>query len=279
MPVEKLTHHAISPVEQRFETGCVPTSISMVLSGFGVNISEEALIDRYFPTARLPRLDRNSGVKEQNTVECMVRILEDLRLQKSLQLDVFDPYLCNQTSSPEEKYIIKSTPDIIAERSEKFGKDSPVGDTTEMRDFYKSLEKLLKNNKIGVYTANARMMDFSNNFMFLVSDHIKRGFYGELADFVRKGHIVGPHGGGTAHVRALDGTKTTDQCFWIVDPDGRSYSIPHSSLIWLDSEGTRGDTFDYLFRLSPKEEVPNPQQYKVRSFLQGLRRFSPKAGK
>lgn len=255
MSAEKLVTRAVTPMEQHFYGGCFPTSVSMVLSGFGINVSEEILVNRYFP-----QIITHSGVMMQDTVVSMVTILKDMDLQSSLQLDVFVPYLWRHTNSLKKRYIIKSTPEAIR----KYGKMG-VGIETE---FDRNLRELLEENEIGVYTANAAMMKYP----------IERGFYEELAYFVRKGHIIGPKTGKVDHVRVLDGTKTTEKVFWVIDPipNVGSYPILHDSLLYIETIERRGDTFDYLFRVSPKEGMLNVQLYGIRSFLQNLRKLMPK---
>lgn len=168
----------------------------------------------------------------------------------------------------------------------KYGRQFEKGD--EWREFHETLEQLLKSGEIGVYTANARMLGLKKEAdisSFIPPDTI-RGFYGELIDFVKKGHIVGPHGGMTMHTRALDGSRMEKleyhpyevrdaEGFRIVDPRGDSYTVSPSSLVWLDSWGVRGDTFDYLFRIAPRENELKPQTYGFRRFLQNLRNLIP----
>lgn len=276
---EKLTPRAITPMAQHLEAGCVPTAISMVFSGFGVNLSEQTLVDKYFQTVRLPATDRARGVSNRDTITGILKVIEDHGLKEILQLDVFDPHLYRYTSSPEDKFIVRANPKALRKYGEEFKKVSH-----DIREFYTTLEELLRNNEIGVYTANSRMLGIKNDFrsLSLMPDHIRRGFYTELSDFVGKGHIIGPHGGMTMHTRALDGSRMKkiswipdEQSFVIVDPRGESYPTTISSLVWVDSSGVRGDVFDYLFRVSPKEESLNPQNYGFRRLLQNLRSLIP----
>lgn len=284
MSDERLKPCPITPMQQSLEMGCGPTSVAMVLSGFGVQTTEQILAERCFPTALLPLIDPNSGeinyrsgTSNRQLVEGMVQALEGLGLQDQLRVDVFDSWLCEYTTSPQERYIVKAMPDAMKKYRKKFKGDTPS--SKDVRDFYQTLEALVKAKKIGVYTANARMLqtDKMRN-MFVLPEDIRSGFFGELTDFVRKGHIVGPHGGMTAHIRALDGSRTekitwsaNEKGFVMLDPMGESYVIGLSSLIWLDTRGVRGDTFDYLFRVSPREGILNPQQYGIRRLLQNLR--------
>lgn len=164
------------------------------------------------------------------------------------------------TKSSEDKYIIKARPEEIR----KYGNRFPT--RIDARDFFKSLERMVKENEIGVYTANARKMQIPNkpNYQSRAPENADRGFYSELEGFINKGHIVGPHGGMTMHMRALDGSRIerfsygshdeyVQEGFVIVDPKGESYPVSLNSLVMINSSGIRGDVFDYLFRVSPKE--------------------------
>lgn len=275
MSDERLKPCAITQTKQSSEMGCGPTSVAMVLSGFGINTTEQMLAERYFPTALLPMIDPNSnkinpysGTDNQQLIEGMVQTLESMGLHSQLRVDVFCPWLLKYTSSPQERYIVEAMPKAMREYGEKFKEDDLS--SKRVRAFYRTLERLVKNEKIGVYTANARMMKLDTNFsnlMFTVPKHVINGFYEELTDFVKKGHIVGPHGGGTAHIRAFDGSK-----FIMLDPNGESYPMDVRGLIMIRSDGVYGDTFDYLFRVSPREEILNPRQYGSRNYLQNFRR-------
>lgn len=285
---ERLIPGAITPMTQSSETGCVPTAISMVLSGFGTDVSEQILVERYFPTAKLPRIDRDSGsinwdsgVADHDIVRGMVRILTDMDLRNRLQIDVFFPHLWRYTSSPENLYIVKVAPKALREYGNRFDED------TKVRELCRTLEELVRKNEICVYSANARTMGLSLDYglTMRMDNKVRAGFYTELVNFVSKGHIVGPHGGGTAHVRALDGSRiekmpwspnsSNEAGFLVVDPAGTSYNFPIHGLIWVDSGGVRGDLFDYLFRVSPRDDVLDPQQYGFRRFIQNLRHLIP----
>lgn len=284
MTSERLTPIAITPMKQILEVGCVPTAISMVFSGFGIEISERALVDKYFPTAGLPisAWDPNKGIEvgvtNTDTVKGVVQIIRDLDLRDQLQTDVFMPGLYEYTNSPEERYVVEAEPRALRKYRRIFEKGS------EVRKFYETLERLMKDGEIGVYTANNRLMKFRKGFSSfpMVSEEASRGFYSELAEFVKKGHIVGPHGGMTMHTRALDGSRVVnipwrpnEPGFLIVDPRGESYETSLHSLVWVDSMGVHGDVFDYLFRVSPKEEGLTPQKYGFRRFIQNLRDLIP----
>lgn len=278
MSDERLKPCAITPMQQHFDTGCVPTSIAMVLSGFGVETTEKALIDSYFPNAGLPLIDPDSdsgqlnkhiGVQSPDLVRGIVDILQDLGLQEQLRVDVFDSFLYPYASSPAERYIIECTPGAL----KKYAQSWNWG--PDITRFYQTMEALLRNNRIGVYTANAKKMNFSDCWFDILPEYIAKGFFDELTDFVSQGHTIGSHGGLTMHVRVLDGTKTTDTDFWLIDPVGKSYSLYHSDIFRLDAQELRGDTFDYLFRVSPKEKCLNPQQYGIRGFLHNLRQLFP----
>lgn len=275
---ERLIPRAITPMKQSLEASCVPTSISMMFSGFGIDISEQTLIDRYFQTVKLPVGDRNSGVTNTNTVGRIVQIINDFGLRESLQLNVFVPDMYKYVNSPEKRYIVEATPRAIR----KYGKIFKKG--TEVKEFFETLEHLVKGDTIGVYTANARMMGISRKFSVfsMVPEKIRREFYDELSDFIKKGHIIGPHGGMTMHTRALDGSRKErlayqpdQEGYVIVDPRGESYAVSLHSLVYVDSMGVRGDTFDYLFRVSPRENELKPQTHGFRGFLQNLRDLIP----
>lgn len=286
MSDERLKPVAITPMKQSFEMGCGPTSVAMVLSGFGIKSTEQVLAEGYFPNTLLPFIDptsgkinHHSGLDNQHLVEGMVRILEDLGLQNQLRVDVFDSWLWKYTTSKQERYIVEATPEAIRKNGDRFKEDD--SNSKMIRGFYQTLEALVKNRRIGVYTANARTMQLDQmSHMFRLSNDNENGFYNELADWVRKGHIVGPHGGMTAHIRALDGSRTEripwttdEEGFVMFDPRGESYVIRLSSLVIVDTLGVRGDVFDYLFRISPQEAVLNPYGYDIRSFLHSLRQL------
>lgn len=279
---EKLTPKWITPMTQSMEAGCVPTSISMVFSGFGIDISEHTLIDRYFPTARLPLTDPHVGVSNTKTVTGMVQIIEDLGLRESLQVDVFDPYLWEYTKSKDDKYIVNASPRALRRKRNRFK------GVEDMQEFYNTLEWLVKDDDINVLTTNSRMMHLKSGSrrygsLSIMPDYVSEGFYAELNEFIRKGHIVGPHGGMTAHTRALDGSRMEklsyrsfdEKGYMIVDPRGESYAISTHSLIWVDSRGARGDVFDYLFRVSPREADLSPHNFGFRRFIQNLRHLIP----
>lgn len=278
MSNERLSPRPIIPIKQNFEASCVVASISMVLSGFGIDVSEQTLVDRYFPTAKLPVTDPNAGVTNTNTVKGMVKILHDENLSNALQIDAFIPSLYEYTRSPEDRYIVKVQTRALNREGRIFKKDS------ELRKFYNTLRQLVGENEIGVYTANARMLKLNKTVSGLhdIPEEARRGFYAELTDFVRRGHIVGPHGGMTMHTRALDGISMVEiplqpnkEGFRIIDPRGESYPASVDHLVWVDSLGVSGDVFDYFFRLSPKEEVLNPQQYGFLGLIHRLRRLIP----
>jgi len=275
---EVLTPRAITPMTQSLEASCVPTAISMVFSGFGLNISEETLVDKYFQTARLPVGDLDAGVSNTDTVRGVLRAIEDEELRDSLQVDIFAPYLYEYTFSPEQRYIVEAKPTAIKKYARGFKDDSST------REFYETLEQLAKKNEIGVYTANSRLMGFSKRFdpFRRVPEESRRGFYDELTAFIKKGHIIGPHGGMTLHTWALDGTRMEpldyrpeEEGFVVVDPRGKSYVVSLSSLVWVDSMEIRGDVFDYLFRVSPREKRSNPQSSSFRAYLQHFRDLIP----
>lgn len=292
---DRLELKAITLVRQTCEMGCGPTSIAMVLSGFGINTTEQALAEKYFPSALLPlinpntnEINYNSGLDNAQLVAGMVRILEGMALQDRLRVDVFDASLWKETNSPQERYIVAVAPETIRLHGDRFKEDDIS--SRKIRNYYQTLESLVKSNKIVVYTANARMMQADRmKYMFLLPDEIRNGFYSELADFVKSGHIVGPHGGMTAHIRALDGSRTEQvpwkadkEGFMIVDPKGDNYVTSVDGLVWIDTLGVRGDVFDRMFRISLKDtneedmrESLNPQKYGIRSFLNSLIKLLP----
>lgn len=279
MSGEKLTPRPITPIKQSLEASCVVASITMCLQGFGVDVTEQGLIEKYFPTAKLPAGDLNAGVTNTNTVKGIVQILKDLGLDNSLQVDVFEPYLYQYTTNSSEKsYIVKVDPRVLRKYGNQFKKGDGV------KEFLEAMEELTKKDEIGVYTANARMLglDKKDKFGFSsrIPDHTRREFYAELTRFARKGHIVGPHGGMTLHTRALDGiSKPTvswrpdEEGFWIVDPHGEKYEYIIESLIMVDAYGVGGSTFDHLLRLSPKEEILDSEQYGFAKLLHKIRRL------
>lgn len=277
---ERLALRAITPITQSLEASCVATSISMVFSGFGVDISEQVLVDRYFQTAKLPKTDPALGVSNTNTIKGLVQIIKDLDLRGQLQIDVFAPRLYEYTRSPEDRYIVEAQPQALRRYGKVFEKGS------EERSFVETLEQSLREGEIGIYTANVRMLQFPKrynyNSFWMVPEASLKGFYDELSDFIRKGHIVGPHGGMTRHVRALDGSRIekipwrpNEVGFAILDPGGESYAVTLDSLVRVDDMGVHGDVFDYLFRISPRREDLEPQNYGFRRLIQNLRGLIP----
>lgn len=272
MADERLVHQSITPMIQSSETSCIPTSISMVFSGFGVDISEQTLVDTYFQTAKLQPADTKAGVNKSDTVKGVLQVIEDHGLRDQLQIDVFAPVLQEYTKSPEKRYLVRAGTRPLR----KYGKELEQEGISEEAEFFYTLAELSNNNDIGVYTANARMLLKPAKGDFSTPPHLEaiRGFYSELKDFIKKGHIVGLHGGMTMHAYALDGSR--EEGFTIIDPNGgRSYPTYVDSLIRIHSWGISGDTFDYLFRVSPREEVINPQTYGFRKFLHHLRNSIP----
>lgn len=283
MSNEKLIPRPITPIKQSYEASCVVASITMVLNGFGLDIAEQMLVDKYFPSAKLPAGDLSAGVTNTNAIKGMVQILKDLGLKHSLQIDVFDPHLYAYTRSPKDRYIVRAQPQALNKYGKNFEKDS------DLRGFYDTLGRLLKTGELGVYTANNRLLEVDVKHPMYRYDICapegitRRAFYAELEEFIRKGHIVGPHGGMTCHARVLDGTsrieipwrhKKKEVGFWMVDPRGEIYEAAIDNLIWLNSHRVSGDTFDYLFRISPKEEVLNPRQHGFLGFIRKLRNLN-----
>lgn len=241
----------------------------MVFSGFGIYITEEALVENYFQTAK-NSFDDRGGVTNTDTIRGILQIIKDLHLEARLQIDVFVPLLYQYTSSPEPKYIVKAEPKASMEFAKRFEKGS------EIRKFYETSGILAKEGVIGLYTANNRMMQLSrkSNMFQMLPDEVTTGFYKELKDFISKGHVLGPHEGLAGHMRALDGSRMEEvswgphqEGFVIVDPNGKSYVEPVESLFWIDERGVRGSFFDHLFRLSPREESINPTKRGLHRFI------------
>lgn len=69
--------------------------------------------------------------------------------------------------------------------------------------------------------------------------------------------------------------RQDEEGYVVMDPRGYSYAISLRSLVMIDSLGVRGDVFDYLFRVSPRESELRPQTYGFRGFLQNLRDLIP----
>lgn len=273
MSGEQLKPQPIIHLKQNFAASCVPTSISMIFSGFGIDISEQTLVDKYFLTAKLSPGERDAGVTSENIAKGMVAIIENMNLQDQLQIDVFEPGLWRYTKVKGNRYIVEAPPSALRKREAEFKDDK------SLRGYYKSLDQLVRARKIKVYTANAKTMGLETNYKIrdlftMIPEQITRGFYTELEEFIEKGHIVGPHGGLTLHARVLDGTRINDERwkYRLLDPAGGIYPCSAQNLVWVDSFGVRGDTFDCLFRVSPKEEeLLNPQQYDLRSFLNNIK--------
>lgn len=268
---ERLTPREITSLKQSLETSCVPASIAMVFSGFGIDISEQSLVERYFQTAR------QTGVSNPDMVRGIVQIIEDMGLEEALQFDVFIPDLWQCVGSTENKCIVIAQPRAITKYARMCKKGS------NLREFAEALEQLAKAGKINVYTPNGRVMQFSKNYhhwyRYLPKEAYEQ-FYAELSDFISKGHIVGPHGGLTMHMRALDGSRMErisprydDMGYVIVDPRGESYAVSLQSLVIVDSFGARGDIFDYLFRVSPRESVVQIPKYGFRKLINKLRGY------
>jgi hypothetical protein len=273
---EVIQHRAITQMTQSSEASCVPTSLSMVFSGFGIDISEQTLVDSYFQTAKLPATDPDAGVTNTNIVKGIVQVIRDLGLEPSLQTDVFIPSLHQYTSSSVGRYIVEATPRAL-------NKQARVFPESEVRDFHQTLAQLQTNGEIGVYTANNRLLKIPKfGTLSVPSRQVSEEFYKELGNFIRKGHILGPHGGMTGHLRALDGTrqekhpyKQGEYGYTILDPNGESYVVSLSNLVWVDSFGIRGDIFDYLFRISPREELSAQKPSGFHEFLRNLKQLIP----
>lgn len=252
-------------MEQTLASGCVPTSVAMAFSGFGIALTEQELVDRYFPTANLPNTEPQSGVSNTDTVTGIIHIIDDLGLSGYLQLDVFIPGLCDYQSS-EAKCIVKARPQAAGKMAKKIEKG------TESREFFETLAKLAERGRVGIYTANAKKMKFRKEYDGgPLTKTVVDDFYCELSEFISKGHVLGPHGGMTMHMRTLDGSRIEPpssqkrEKYVIIDPEGRSYSVSQTNLIMVDPQGIRGDVFDYLFRISPKGDNVTQQD--------GLRKF------
>lgn len=270
MEQERIVHQPISPVRQSREASCAPASISMVLSGFGVALSEDVLVRKYFPDAELPIESGKAGVRNDKVVEGIVSVLKGENLPE-LMVDVFDPSIWKFVRSPKEKYI---TP--VSARVLRKVRDQECG---QVRDFYENLANLAGGNDIRVYTVNSQLVPFrtsrANPNYYLTREVIDR-FYKELTEFIKKGHIVGPHAGMTRHVRVLDGKAIEGNNFWLIDPNGESYETPIDHLLHLDSYGLRGNIFDYLIRVAPKEEeILTPESDDFRSLFKYIRDLIP----
>lgn len=293
---EKLSLRPIIPIKQSLKTSCAVASVTMALVGLGIEVDEQTLLDKYFPTAKLPVDNRNAGVTNPDIIKSVVQIRKDMELENDLQIDIFEPGLAEYVRSRENRYIVKAEFKALRTYGSRFLKGEGGG----MRDFLETLEKLSRKGEIGVYAANARMMgldkEHRGGFYQDILDTAgtiraaRRKFYEELTEFARRGHIVGPHGGATRHAKVLDGVSrvelprifsenpsgTSRDGFLIVDPScGKSDPVPINHLVRVDSMGVRGDAFDCLFRFSPKTELLDSQQYGPRSFLQNLRRLPP----
>lgn len=260
--VGRLEPKAITPIRQSLEASCVVASVSMVFTGLGVNISEQELLDSYFPGGKLPATAINAGVTNAATIRGMVQIIEDRGLNDKLALDVFIPGLTRYNRSREDRYLVEATQGSLKGSAKKYPKGSSE------RDLLETVRELSANNKLTVITANARMLQMPKkpDFSSLPRSAVD-GFHRELTDFISKGHIVGPHGGMTMHTRVVDGVSrvqlradSDEKGFVLIDPRGASYPTSTQSLVWVDSWAIRGDTFDYMFRLSPNEgQGPKPR--------------------
>lgn len=284
MSSERVIYQAITPIRQSFDMSCVPASVSMVFSGFGIDIRERVLIDKYFPHAKLPPSVEGAGVDMRTAVSGLVQAIRDIDLQDGLQVDVLVPDLWRYTDSPEERWVVRCEPGTVIRSAKKFHNTSFA---TDLR----TLAELAQKAEIGVYSVNNRMMKrygakdtFHRRKNVYIYDEraISKGLSAELVEFVRKGHAIGCHEGLSSHARAIDGSKTQKKGYWIVDPmaknTGHSYNgfLEASSLFYVHySEGVQGGMFDYLYRLSEKEEPLDPQQYGFRSMIQSLRNLIP----
>lgn len=252
----KLVFKAITPMEQKFEAGCAPTSIAMAFSGFGIDLNEQMLIDRYFPTVKLPKGNLNRGVSNEGIARGIVQIIKDLDLEENLQLGVFVHELFKDVRVSQKNYIVEVKPQGLRKHAKKFKKGDP------MRDFFETLEQLVKRAEIKVYTANNKMMQLSKDLDIDWNkfNRVSKGFYGELFNFISRGHIVGVHGGLTMHARALDGSRMEklynqdENGYVIIDPERGSSATSLQSLTKISRDSLYGDAFDYLFRISLKEK-------------------------
>lgn len=269
----ELKQQAITPMKQSYQMGCGPTAISMVLSGFGVDISEQILIDRYFPTAALPMEEEGAGVDDKSGVLGILQVLEDEHMQESLQMDFFSPTLCRYTSSLENRYIVPAKPDAAKSYAGIFKENGMT------KDLYETLALLAKKGQIGLYTPNGRLIKHDTkggNIPLAETAEAQRGLNQELVEFVKKGHLIGEHKGAFPHFWAVDGTKTTEEGYWLVDPADGESSLAGHYLVMIDSYfGVEGDKFSYMVRVSPREKPLNPQQHGFLGFLQNAGHLIP----
>lgn len=249
---ERVTYQAIVPMKQGFDSGCVPTSIAMVLSGFGIITSEGELVERYFPQINPSLPSERFGISMAGVATGVLQILDDLGLQDDLQLDVINPYLAEFTNSPEEQWFVRCNPLKVQRSASQFH------DITAKELLV--LAELAQRQEIGLYSVNNRMMQrYRTRGEYDVSN-ITRYLFPELDGFIRRGHVIGCCGGMMAHACAIDGIKIGEEGFLILDPDtttsGFSYDGVFEASALFEIHDRRGVTqggFDYLYRISQKE--------------------------
>lgn len=239
------------PLLQSHEASCVPTSISMVLSGFGIKKSENDLIEGYFPTATLKTGNVDAGVTRAAILRGLDKIISDLSVPHLLQIDVFLPNYWTSTSSSQNKFMVRSDPSAAVRYIRGYRYE------TEIIAFHSTVEELAKSGVIGIYSVNKRLVTSQ-----ILGSHLKEAperFYKELAGWIQEGHSIGGHGGMTNHARAIDGFQSTPDSVQIHDPAERSYQLTPHTIVSADPMlGIKADAFDFIIRLS--ERKPEPQR-------------------
>ncbi len=250
---------AICPIihfKQIFPTGCGPTSMAMVFSGFETgtkrpSITERELVRDYFSTARLDVGANNAGVANWRAVEGLTEIIRDHGLARVLRTDVLDPKLGQYINSGQKKHIVQVPIEVLANQVVRF--EGRFTEEVLARQFYQTLAKLSEAG-VGVYTFNVRMLESNQGRPLKPEElmNIGKGFYMELIDFIRQGHSVAPKGEALPHMRAIDGVRTTDEEICVFDPNGKNYMVHPLSFMPVTEKGVRGRLVDCLFRVSPR---------------------------
>lgn len=269
--VESLTPRAITPKKQSYPSSCVPTAVSMILSGFGIVISEQDLIDQYYPTAiRSSARESRTGVSPAEGVRTIVQILKDKKLAELLRVDVFTPWVWRYTLSNQPNWIIPVTHTNLEHYVKREGKSN------DGIDFYTTLAQLVKSKQIGVQTINGLRVKSKKKYGYGTITPIVEELREELIDYVKKGHIIGSTTGiAHGHVIAMDGIKTTDKDYYLLDPKGRRYRSDADLMNIRDGMITGGQ-FDYMTRISPRtREELNPQHFGFSSVIQTFRSLIP----
>lgn len=283
----EIKYQAITPMTQSMEASCVPTAISMVFSGFGMDIGEDTLIEKYFPSARLPAFQKEAGVNMTTVVIEIAHILRDANLERVLQPGVFLPFIWQHVAPTGENWIVRARAEDVRRAAKKIKHPS-------LSEDIHALARSLQRGEIEVYSVNRKLMRQNGTegtpyyigwrkvrTCYYNENTINKSLGRELVDFVRRGHAIGAKESISSHVRVIDGVNTSFDGFWIVDPGRAGDENYHNgqlnitSLIRTMDEEFATGMFDYLITLFDREQTMIPQPRGARRFFQAIRGLIP----